>query len=243
VRELLKTRGKIFTDPYGEARPMKYRGYLIPEYFMATAYFIESYGVKITNDNFKTFKTWSVELLLRVTKAETLEIIRTSVLGAKAYNGHVVFTSEAFNPGNYAPVKASYLVALSDNRPILISYAITSALQDHEYKKTKSGGHSWTLWGGRDIPEAELQILAKSEKNKAYVRLDYSFYQEVARLYKEAIQLREKPIKSLEKTLGKSTKRVQAYVTKCRKLGLIAPTTQGKSSKVRTPTTRKGKSK
>jgi len=243
VRLLLFTRGTIYTEPFNDAKPVDYRGYLVPEYFTATAYVIDSLGVKITNDNFKTFKTWSVKLLLRVTKAETLEVVRSSVLGARTYKGHAVFTTKQFNPADYAPVKASYLVAVSDNRPILISYAITAALQNHKPIKSKSGGTNWTLSDGRDIDEAELQVLGKSEVNKAYVRLDYAFYLEVARIYNEALLNGEKPIKTLEKTLGKSTKRVQAYVTYCRKLKppLIAKTTQGKSSKVKKPTTKKGK--
>ncbi len=232
---------EIFTKPEGNHKPVKYRGYLIPEYFSCVAYFIDSNGYQVTQSNFETFKTWSAELLLRVTKAETVEIIRTAVLGARNYKGHNL--SETFNPDHYQPVKASYLKLLSDNRPMLISYAITRAVQNHVPTRNANGTYAWTLWNGRDIPEAELQKIGKSTKNQAYVRLDYAFYQEVARLYKEAVLNKEKPIQILAQTLGKDPKTIQNYVFICRsrKYKLLAKTTPGKVSKVNNPTKRKAK--
>lgn len=229
----------IFTEPYGEAKPVKYRGYLVPEYFKAHFYFCDNDDRPVTPANAKSFKTWTLELLVRVTKAETLEIVSSSILGASAYRGHVVFTSKAFNPNNYDAVKAHYQVQVSENRPLFLSYAITRAVQSHEYAKTKDGGNSWTLTGGRDLTEDELKLIAKQATNESYVRLTYSFYQEVAKLYKEAVENGESPIQTLMAQLDKSESRVQAYATECRRLGLLSKTTPGKVSTARKPTSKK----
>jgi len=238
MKKLLYDRA-IFTEPYGEGKPVNYRGYLVPEYFSAHFYFFDNDGRVVNETNAKSFKTWTLELLVRVTKAETLEIVQSSILGASAYRGHIVLSSEEFNPNNYEPVKAYFLNQVSENRPHLLSHAITRALQNHEYTKTKTGGHSWTLYGGRVLSESELQVLAKQANNESYTRLTYSFYQEVARLYKEAIEHGENPIQTLIAQLNKSEKRVQAYATECRRLGLLSKTTPGKVSPVRKTTKRK----
>ena len=232
----------IFTEPYGDLKPVKYRGYLVPEYFKASFYFFDNDDRVVTSANAKNFKTWTLELIVRVTKAETLEIVNSSILGASAYRGHVVVTSEAFNPANYDAVKAHYLNQVSENRPLLLSHAITKAVQNHEYTKTAKGGHSWTLSGGRNFTEEQLKEIAKQATNESYVRLTYSFYQEVAKLYEEAITKGENPIQTLMAQLDKSEKRVQAYATECRKLGLLSKTTPGKVSTVRktTPKRKKG---
>ncbi len=229
----------IFTEPYGLPKPMKYRGYLLPEYFKAHFYFFDNDNRKVTNANAKDFKTWTLELLVRVTKAETLEIVQSSILGARAHKGHVTFTTKAFNPDEYEPVKAHFQIQVSENRPLLLGFAITRALQNHEYTKTKDGRHSWTLSGGREFTEEELRKLAKQATNESYTRLTHSFYKEVARLYKEAVENGESPIQTLMVQLDKSEKRVQAYATECRRLGLLSKTTAGKVSPVRKPTQRK----
>jgi hypothetical protein len=229
----------VFTEPHGLGKPVNYRGYLVPEYFNANFYFYDNDGREVTPANAKSFKTWTLELLIRVTKAETLEIVNSSILGASAYRGHIVATSKAFNPDNYDAVKAHYLVQVSENRPHFLSYAITRAVQSHEYIKTPEGGHSWISPSGRKFTEKQLKALAKQATNESYVRLTYSFYQEVARLYKEAIASGESPIQTLMVQLNKSEKRVQAYATECRRLGLLSKTTPGKVSTVRKTTKRK----
>ncbi len=231
----------IFTEPYGVPRPMKYRGYLLPEYFKAHFYFFDNDNRKVTATNAKDFKTWSLELLIRVTGVETLEIIQSSILGASPHRGHTVFTTKAFDPDKYDPVKAHFQIQVSENRPHLLSHAITRALQNHEYTKTKDGRHSWTLSGGREFTEEELRKLAKQATNESYTRLTHSFYKEVARLYKEAVESGESPIQTLMVQLDKSEKRVQAYATECRRLGLLGKTTPGKVSTVRkSPSRKKG---
>lgn len=229
----------IETEPYGDGKPIKYRGYLVPEYFKAHFYFYDNDGRKITPANAKSFKTWSLEVLIRVTNAETLEIVQSSILGASAFRGHMVFTTKPFNPDNYDAVKAHYLVQVSENRPHILSYAITRAVQNHEYSKSSKGGHTWTLSGGRDLTEEQLKKIARQATNESYTRLTFSFYQEVARLYKEAVANGESPIQTLMAQLEKSEKRVQAYATECRRLGLLSQTTPGKVSTVRKPTNRK----
>lgn len=233
----------IFTEPFTgvhyDGKPIKYRGYLVPEYFKANFYFFDNDGKEVTKANAKNFKTWTLELLVRITKAETVEIVNSSIHGASAYRGHIVATSEAYNPSNYDAIKAHYLQQVSENRPHLLSHAITRAIQNHEYTKTPEGGHSWTLYGGRNLTEEELVKVAKQATNESYVRLTYSFYQEVARLYKQAVESGESPIQTLVVQLGKSEKRVQAYATECRRLGLLSKTTPGKVSTVRKTTKRK----
>jgi hypothetical protein len=106
----------IFTEPYGELKPVNYRGYLLPEYFKAFFYFFDNDTRTITATNAKDFKTWSLEILIRVTKAETLEIVQSSILGASAYRGHITATTKAFNPANYDPVKAHFQIQVKIGR-------------------------------------------------------------------------------------------------------------------------------
>ena len=59
----------IFTQPYGDGKPVMYRGYQVPEYFTAHFYFYDNEGRAVNASNAKSFKTWTLELLVRITKA------------------------------------------------------------------------------------------------------------------------------------------------------------------------------
>ena len=80
---------------------MKFKGHVIPEYFTATFYFVDNDGINPKNDASR-FPTWSVELLLRTTKAETVEIVKMEILGSKHIKTYEVITTKQFNPEEYA---------------------------------------------------------------------------------------------------------------------------------------------
>ena len=99
-----------YVDAVQGSKPIKFQGYLLPEYFSFTIYFYDSDGKKVTKENGKDFKTWSVELLIRVTKDETLEVINTIIKGATTNKGHVVVTTKEPKDDfhKFQPVKETY---------------------------------------------------------------------------------------------------------------------------------------
>lgn len=233
-----------FVDAVHGSKPIKYQGYVLPEYFSFTIYFFDSDGKKVTKENGKDFKTWSVELLIRVTKDETLEVVNTIIKGATTYKGHVVVTTKEPKDDfhKFQPVKATYYKSLADNRALLMGYAVTSAVQSFVYKKGKDGSHYWPLFSRVEVSEQDLQVLAKGTINKSYVRKDFAFYQEVARIYKEAVELGEHPNNYLMQKYGKEKTTVQGWTKVCRDKGLLGKAEKGKVSTVR-KTARKGRAK
>ena len=80
--------------------------------------------------------------------------------------------------------------------------------------------------------------------NSSYTKLDGSFYLTYAERYKALVLAGDKtPIKSMKEIYypEKSSKQVQAYATTCRRKKLIPPAQQGKNSKIKKPTKKKGK--
>ena len=233
-----------YVDAVQGSRPIKFQGYVLPEYFSFTIYFYDSDGKKVTKENGKDLKTWSVELLIRVTKDETLEVINTNIKGATTYKGHVVVTTKEPKDDfhKFQPVKATSYKSLADNRALLMGYAITSAVQSFVYKKGKDGSHYWPLFSRVEVSEQDLQVLAKGTINKSYVRKDFAFYQEVARIYKEAVELGEHPNNYLMQKYGKEKTTVQGWTKVCREKGLLSKAEKGKVSTVR-KTARKGRAK
>jgi hypothetical protein len=140
------------------------------------------------------------------------------------------------------PVKATYYKSLADNRALLMGYAVTQAVQSFVYKKGKDGSHYWPPFSRVEVSEQDLQVLAKGTINKSYVRKDFAFYQEVARIYKEAVELGEHPNNYLMQKYGKEKTTVQGWTKVCRDKGLLGKAEKGKVSTVR-KTARKGRAK
>ena len=227
----------VHTDAVQGSRPIKFKSYVIPEYFYCTVYLFDSDGKKVTKTNDKNFKVWSVELLIRVTAPETLETISTTIKGASAYKGHVV-VSMGVEPikefSKLGKIKPSYYKSVADNRARIMGFVITSAVQSFKYKKQKDGSHYWPPFSRVEVPESELQVLAKGAVNNTYIKLDDAFYKEVARLYKQAIANGEWPNEVIKQAYGRdSTKTVQRWTTEAHKRGLISDRDKGKVSTVK----------
>ena len=227
----------VHTDAVQGSRPIKFKRYVIPEYFYCTVYLFDSDGKKVTKANDKNFKVWSVELLIRVTAPETLETISTTIKGASAYKGHVV-VSMGLDPikefSKLGKIKASYYKSVADNRARIMGFVITSAVQSFKYKKQKDGSHYWPPFSRVEVPESELQVLAKGAVNNTYIKLDDAFYKEVARLYKQAVANGEWPNEVIKQAYGRdSTKTVQGWTAEAYKRGLISDRDKGKVSTVK----------
>ena len=227
----------VHTDAVQGSRPIKFKSYVIPEYFYCTVYFFDSDGKKVTKASEKNFKVWTVELLIRVTAPETLETISTTIKGASAYKGHVV-VSMGLDPikefSKLGKVKPSYYKSVADNRARVMGFVITSAVQSFKYKKQKDGSHYWPPFSRVEVPENELQVLAKGAVNNTYIKLDDAFYKEVARLYKQAVANGEWPNEVIKQAYGRdSTKTVQGWTAEAYKRGLISDRDKGKVSTVK----------
>lgn len=227
----------VHTDAVQGSRPIKFKGYVVPEYFYCTVYLFDSDGKKVTKANAKGFKVWSVELLIRVTAPETLETISTTIKGASANKGHVVvsFGVEPIKEfSKLGKIKPSYYKSVADNRARIMGFVITSAVQSFKYKKQKDGSHYWPPFSRVEVPESELQVLAKGAINNTYIKLDDAFYKEVARLYKQAVANGEWPNEVIKQAYGRdSTKTVQGWTATAYKRGLISDKDKGKVSTVK----------
>ena len=217
----LHTRGYFARAIAG--KPMKFHGHLIPEYFTCTFYIIYNDGIKVTDQNIKTFKTWTLELTLKTSASETIEVIGMSAQGARKYTGHVEFSSKP-REIEAGTLTAYHFNVIQKNRPKLIGFSATAIIQTTKYKKTKEGGHSWTIGDRVEISESELQELYSQVVDSSYTKLTGSFYQEFADRYKALILEGEKfPIKALQELYypSKSRKHVQSYATEARNRGLL----------------------
>ena len=227
----------VHTDAVQGSRPIKFKSYVIPEYFYCTVYLFDSDGKKVTKANDKNFKVWSVELLIRVTAPETLETISTTIKGASANKGLVVvsFGVEPIKEfSKLGKIKPSYYKSVADNRARIMGFVITSAVQSFKYKKQKDGSHYWPPFSRVEVPESELQVLAKGAVNNTYIKLDDAFYKEVARLYKQAVANGEWPNEVIKQAYGRdSTKTVQGWTAEAYKRGLISDKDKGKVSTVK----------
>ena len=227
----------VHTDAVEGSKPIKFKGYVIPEYFYCTVYLFDSDGKKVTKANGKSFQVWSVELLIRVTAPETLETISTTIKGASAYKGHTVvsFGVEPIKEfSKLGKIKPSYYKSVADNRARIMGFVITSAVQSFKYKKQKDGSHYWPPFSRVEVPESELQVLAKGAINNTYIKLDDAFYKEVARLYKQAVANGEWPNEVIKQAYGRdSTKTVQGWTAEAYKRGLISDRDKGKVSTVK----------
>lgn len=237
---------QVFTEPTGGAKPMRFKGYAIPEYFKAYFYVIDNDGIKVTSKNFTQFHTWTIELLLKVTKAETVDIVQQTMRGSKPYKGHNIFhyPTPPINPSEFGSIKARHFNELQANRVRLVSIAVQVAIQSIVYEKTKAGGHGWTLNDKVDITENELNRINAEVVDFSYSKLDGTFYQTFADRYRKLISEGDKtPIKTLRLMYysDKSAKHVQSYATTCRKKGLLPIAEEGKNSPVRKTNQTKGK--
>ena len=240
---------QVFTEPLGAAKPIKFRGFLIPEYFKAHFYVIDNDGIKVTLNNFRQFNTWKIELLLKVTKLETVEIVEQIMRGSEPYKGHKIFhyPPPLLNPAELNTVRARHFNELQANRVRLISIAVQVAIQSNVYTETSTGDISlnsndtveigrWTLNDKVEIGKDELKKLNKFVVNFSYLKLDGTFYENFAERYRRLIIEGDKtPIKTLQALYypDKSLKHVQSYATTCRKKGLLPLAEQGKNSPIR----------
>jgi hypothetical protein len=239
---LLLRKGGVIVQPTHTQKPIKFKGYLIPEYFVADFYFAENDGINPKNDASR-FPTWSVQVLFRATKTETIDIVKMEILGSKHYKNYPIATTKSFNPEEYSTLKSNHLNEIHLNRVHFISVAVRALLQSCQYKGDKKKRHTWTILDNIEIPEQELNRIIKEVIKSSYTKIDGTFLQIFADRYN---QLRadgdSTPIKSIRALYysDKSESVVQGYATECRKKKLIRKTTQGKNS---TPLNRLNKSK
>lgn len=232
---------QVATDPYGEIKPVKYKGFDIPHQFTATFYLLDNDNVKVTKGNFKTFKTWQVKLYIRVTKSETVEVVKTEIVGASTYKGHDIFTTKEIDPFSYGTVQARHYTAVKDNRTRLVSVAVQVAIQSHKFIKKADGRYSVTIGDNLDIPVKELERINSTVSEETYAKLDDAFYRRVAEIYKKAVLEGDKPNRVLMQELNKGLKTVQGYTKVCRDMGLLSEAPLGKASPVRKTTTKRKK--
>lgn len=241
---LLLRKNGVIAQPFDLPKPIKFKGYLIPEYFVADFYFVDNEGIDPKNDASR-FPTWSVHILFRTTKAETVDIVKIEVLGSKHIKQYEILTTKSFNPEGSATIQARHLDELHLNRVRFISVAVQVIMQTSRYIKGKSGEHKWTILDHIEISEQELNRVAKEISKFSYSKLDGTFYQTFADRYRKLLSEGDKtPIKSLKNLYypDKTSKHVGGYATTCRKKGLLPKAEQGKNSPIRKTNQTKGKS-
>jgi hypothetical protein len=231
----------VHTDPIGEIKPVKYKGFDIPHQFVATFYLIDNDNVKVTKANLKTFKTWQAKLYIRVTKSESVEVVRTDIIGASTYKGHSLIVGEEIDPFSYGTVQARHYTAIKDYRTRLVSVAVQVAIQSHRFTKRPDGTYSVTIGDKIDIPIKDLERINSEVSEETYAKLDDAFYRRVAEIYKKAVLEGDRPNRVLMQELNKGLTTVQGYTKVCRDMGLLSEAPLGKASPVRKPATKRKK--
>ena len=221
------------------AKPIKYKGFVLPEYFNFTAYFRDTDGTIYKPEKLKilkTLKTWSVQLLIRV-RPGSIEILTTTIRGVnKKYKGHVLISpDDPLAPENFLPIKPIYYRIVSEHRPNLTSYAITEAVKSLVFIESDDGKrYAWPFGlTRRDLTEKELQTLGRAEITNSYKKLDQAFYEWISSEYEKAVSEGDRPNNRLQQLTGKNLKTVQGYVTEARKRKLLLKAEPGKVSPVR----------
>ena len=232
---------QVATDPYGEIKPVKYKGFDIPHQFIATFYLIDNDNVKVTKGNFKSFKTWQAKLYIRVTKSESVEVVKTEIIGASSFKGHTLYTSKEIDPFSYGTVQARHYTAIKDYRTRLVAVAVQVAIQSHRFTQRPDGSYSVTIGDKIDIPIKDLERINATVSEETYAKLDDAFYRRVAEIYKNAVLEGDKPNRVLMQELNKGLKTVQGYTKVCRDMGLLSEAPLGKASPVRKTTTKRKK--
>lgn len=223
---------------------MKFGDYLLPEHFTATFKIYDNDSKRVTKENASSFEFWTVELLIRISKAETVEIVQSNVLGANPKREHSIsFPTRPIHPQNYSSLQSRHFTQLAKHRPLFLSHAVTNALQLLTYVETKGGGHSWNMGGQpKSFSEDELKKLGNLVENQSYVKKDQHHYEQVATRYLSLIRSGDTtPVLTLTNTYypGKSVKTVGEWVTECRKRKLIPKAKPGKNSPLPRTTTKK----
>lgn len=221
------------------AKPIKYKGFVLPEYFNFTAYFRDTDGTIYKPEKLKTLKnlkTWSVQLLVRV-RPGSIEILTTTIRGVnKKYESHVLISpDDPLAPENFLPIKPIYYRIVSEHRPNLISYAITTAVQSLVFIKSDDGKrYEWPFGlSRRDLTEKELHALGRSEIDSNYKKRNQAFYEWIASEYEKAVSEGDRPNNRLQQLTGKKQRTVQGYFTEARNRQLLLDPEPGKVSPVR----------
>jgi len=236
----------VKTEPYGDGKPTKFLGVTIPEYFTADFYVVDtsSRKLKVTKDNVNKLKCVRYTFLLHVTKGGTVDMINVQIHGARKYENHIVATSKPYDLSLTGAVQIRHREHLLRYGSRFISIAVQVCVQTSKLKKQKGGGYAWTIGDKIAIQGERLEEIINAIEKPNHRKIDGSFLEDFARLYKELVLKGDRtPIKTLNKIYypEKHPKQVQAYATRCRKLGLIAPAEPGRNSKVRKQTTKKGR--
>ena len=221
------------------AKPIKYKGFVLPEYFNFTAYFRDTDGTICKPEKLKTLKTlktWSVQLLIRV-RPGSIEILTTTIRGVnKKHEGHVLISpDDPLAPENFLPIKPIYYRIVSEHRPKLMAFAITDAVQTLVFIESADGTRYKWPFGlrRRDLTEKELQALGTAEINNSYKKKDPAFYEWIASEYEKAVSEGDHPNNRLQQLTGKNQRTVQGYFTEARKRNLLLKAKPGKVSPVR----------
>jgi hypothetical protein len=231
----------VHTDLYGGNKPVKYKGFDIPHQFIATFYLIDNDNVKVTKANAKTFKTWQAKLYIRVTESETVEVVKTEIIGASTYKGHTLVTTKEIDPFSYGTVQARHYTAIKDYRTRLVSVAVQVAIQSHRFTRKADGSYTATIGDKIDIPIKDLERINSEVSEETYAKLDDAFYRRVAEIYKKAVLEGDRPNRVLMQELNKGLTTVQGYTKVCRDMGLLSEAPLGKASPVRKPATKRKK--
>lgn len=219
------------------AKPIKYKTFVLPEYFNFTSYIRDTDGKLYKREKLEHLPTWSVQLLIRV-RPGSIEVLSTTIRGVnKKYpGGHVLISpDDPLAPENFLPIKPIYYRIVSEHRPNLISYAITDAVQSLVFIESDDGKrYAWPFGlSRRDLTEKELHALGRAEIDSNYKKKNQAFYEWIASEYKKAVREGDHPNNRLQQLTGKNSKTVQGYFTEARNRDLLLKAEPGKVSPVR----------
>lgn len=225
------------------SKAVTYDHYEVPEFFRFYVYLADTDGKVPPELNAKT-SAWSIEQLIRVKPKNVLEVLVTTIRGVNTkVKGHAVveiansFENSSQHPKNFLPVKPIYYQILKEQRSNLMGHAITTALQLLKAVEGKDGSLTWPIFQRNYLTGEELTRLAKMAIDGTHTKLNNSHYENIARIYNEAVADGLSPNAVLMDRTGKSLKTVQSWTTEARKRGIKLatpkhnPTKKGEAGK------------
>ncbi len=211
------------------SKAVTYDNYELPEFFRFYVYLAETDGKALPEGTVVSASdpAWSIEQLIRVKPKNGLEVLQTTIRGVNTkLKGHAVveiansFENSSQHPKNFLPVKPIYYQILKEQRSNLMGHVITTAVQLLKAVKDKDGSISWPIFQRNFLTGEELTRLAKMAIDGTYTKLNNAHYENIARIYNEAIADGLSPNAVLMDRTGKSLKTVQSWTTEARKRGI-----------------------
>jgi len=233
-REPYEPRFRLVSTSPLSAKVSKVAGVDVPSEFICNLLVVSDEGRTIHHKLIEEHPTFSVSMIIRVTKSGKPEMTNVEVrgdthrrsvpMGLEFRESHLVDTK---------PLTPWQLRFVADYRGLLMKRAIYEVAERWTFtKKEKKVSWHYPITSDKKLKDAEVLRLRKSVESKINEKINDDFLEEVARRYLAHQKSGLDPIKELENDYpDRSHRTIQRWASKARDLGFLSKTTPGKVSR------------